>query len=198
MKPLHLNLASRPYRDYRPLYAVVVALSLLIAFLALKNIETYYEYINATRNTRQRIEKLDAEAAQERRRLEVARNQVASVDVVTLDQQTRFINAKLAERTFSWSELLDHLENVLADDVRLKSIAPSFQKSGVITLEMQFEAKTADGMIETINAFNATPAFSNPFPSSESQTESNTYTFGLEVEYQPAKPKVIQQTAVAR
>ncbi|HEX8151747.1 MAG TPA: hypothetical protein VF698_01420 [Thermoanaerobaculia bacterium] len=198
MKPLHLNLASRPYRDYRPLYAVVVALSLLIAFLALKNIETYYEYINATRSTRQRIEKLDADAAQERRRLEVVRNQLASIDVVALDQQTRFINAKLAERTFSWSELLDHLEDILADDVRIKTIAPSFQKSGLITLTMQFEAKTADGMIRTINAFNATPSFSNPFPNSETQTESNTYTFALQVDYQPQKPKVIQQTAVTR
>ena len=31
MKPLHLNLASRPYRDYRPVYAAVVVMSLLTA-----------------------------------------------------------------------------------------------------------------------------------------------------------------------
>ena len=31
VKPIHLNLASRPYRDYRPVYAVVVLMSLLIA-----------------------------------------------------------------------------------------------------------------------------------------------------------------------
>ena len=42
MKPIHLNLASRPYRDYRPVYAVVVLLSLATAFLMLNNIETYY------------------------------------------------------------------------------------------------------------------------------------------------------------
>ena len=41
MKPLHLNLASRPYRDYRPVYAAVVAMSLVTAFLMLNNVETY-------------------------------------------------------------------------------------------------------------------------------------------------------------
>ena len=35
MKPIHLNLARRPYRDYRPVYAVVVLASLLAAFLML-------------------------------------------------------------------------------------------------------------------------------------------------------------------
>ena len=39
MKPIHLNLAARPFRDYRPVYAAVVAISLLTAFLMLNNIE---------------------------------------------------------------------------------------------------------------------------------------------------------------
>jgi hypothetical protein len=42
VKPIHLNLAARPYRDYRPVYAVVVLLSLLTAFLMLNNVESNY------------------------------------------------------------------------------------------------------------------------------------------------------------
>ena len=42
MKPLHLNLASRPYRDYRPVYATVVVMSLVTAFLMLYPVETGY------------------------------------------------------------------------------------------------------------------------------------------------------------
>ena len=41
MKPIHLNLARRPYRDYRPVYAVVVLSSLLIAFLMISTIPTF-------------------------------------------------------------------------------------------------------------------------------------------------------------
>jgi hypothetical protein len=59
MKPLHFNLASRPYRDYRPLYTVVVASSLLIAFMMLNNIETYYRYIRDTKSTRAKIAEVE-------------------------------------------------------------------------------------------------------------------------------------------
>ena len=62
MKPIHLNLASRPYRDYRPVYAVVVVLSLLTAFLMLNNIETYYRYIRETNAANLLIGRRDSSA----------------------------------------------------------------------------------------------------------------------------------------
>ncbi len=68
MKPLHLNLASHPYRDYRPLYAVVVLASLLIAFMLLNNIETGYRYVRDTRTTRDKIAQIDQQAQAENRR----------------------------------------------------------------------------------------------------------------------------------
>ena len=117
MKTLHLNLASRPYRDYKPVYAVVVITSLAIAFLMLNNVETYYRYVSETQSTRAKIAQLDAEAEAEHRRAAAADAQLHNVDVVSLDTETRFINARLAERAFSWSELLDRLERVIPDDV---------------------------------------------------------------------------------
>ena len=44
MKPLHLNLATRPYRDYRPYIAVMVIGWLLVAVMALNNLDTWYRY----------------------------------------------------------------------------------------------------------------------------------------------------------
>lgn len=192
MKPLHLNLAARPYRDYRPLYAVVVTLSVLIAFLALKNIETYFEYVNATRSTRANIAKLDAQAAQERRRSEVLRNQLGTIDVGSLNRQARFVNARLAERTFSWSELLDRLEDVLADDVRIKSISPRIRDDGWVHLNLSCESKSTNGMIETINALHERPHFANPFPSNETLNDKGVYTFGISVDFRPSMVKVVR------
>jgi hypothetical protein len=191
VKPLHLNLASRPYRDYRPLYAVVVGLSLLIAFLALKNIETYYEYTRETQNTRARIAKLENDAMQEQRRTEIVNSQIGRIDVAALRSQTSFVNAKLAERTFSWSELLDRLEVVTADNVRITSITPRFDPSGNIKLALQCDAKSADGMIEMLDRFNANPQFSDPFPEDEVATE-NGYSFGITVQYRPTIARVVR------
>lgn len=186
MKPLHLNLASRPYRDYRPVYAVVVITSLLIAFLTLNNFDTWFRYKKDTQSTRTKIATIDAEAEKERQRADAVTAQLRGLDLVRLNTQTHFINSKLAQRTFSWSELLDRLEHVVGDDVRLVSIAPQFSDSGdVVKLQLRFEAKTPNGMIATIDKMNADPQFSNPFPSSQ-VSENNVYAFGLSVDFKPS------------
>ena len=59
MKPIHLNLASRPFRDYRPVYAAVVIMALLTAFLALNIVDTFLRYRTETKTTRANIAKLE-------------------------------------------------------------------------------------------------------------------------------------------
>jgi type IV pilus assembly protein PilN len=184
VKPLHLNLASRPYRDYRPVYAAVVVMSLIAAFLMLNNVETYYRYTRETRTTRAKIAALEAQTQQERQREESAQQRIKGLDLGRLAAQTKFVNAKLSERAFSWSTLLDELESVLADDVRLASISPRFAPDGTIDLSLEFLSKSADGMIRTINKMHADPQFRNPFPSRQAMIEGG-YAFSMTVQYVP-------------
>jgi len=184
VKPLHLNLASRPYRDYRPVYAVVVAMSLITAFLMLNNVETYYRYTRDTHSTRTKIASIEAQTQQERERERTVQQRTKGLDLGRLGAQTTFVNAKLAERAFSWSTLLDELESVLSDDVRLVSVAPTFGDNG-IQLSLDFVSKSANGMIKTVNRMNADPQFLHPFPSSQSAIEGGGYSFSLTVQYVP-------------
>jgi len=191
LKPLHLNLAANPYRDYRPVYAVVVVTSLLIAFLMLNNIDTYYRYVGETRNTRAKTAQLESEAAKQHRLAQAIDEKLKTIDAAALDRQTRFINAQIAERAFSWSELLDRLERIVPNDVRITSIQPSFSPNGLVHLEMACEAKNADGLVATINRFNGAPQFSSPFPHSERQLEHGGYQFGLGADYRPSIARVV-------
>jgi hypothetical protein len=194
VKPLHLNLAARPYRDYRPVYAAVVLMSLLTAFLMLNNIETWYRYKHDTQSTSGKIEAIESKIHEERQKQEIAQRRLRSLDLATLDAQTRFINAKLAERAFSWSTLLDELESVLPQDVRLITVGPTFNPDGSIQLALDFEAKGPNGMIMTINRMNADPQFSNPFPDQERLVEGGLYLFNLKVQYHPPalKPAIVR------
>ena len=198
MKPIHLNLAARPYRDYRPVYGVVVVLSLLTAFLMLNNVETYYRYVHETQATRARIAQVEEQTRVEARHEEAARNRLKGLDLSRLDEQTRFINAKLAERAFSWSRLLDELESILADDVRLLSVSPSFSDDGRIALGLSFQAKSADGMITTINRMNADPQFADAFPSTESKDDAGIYSFNLTAIYLPEQSGALKTLGVVR
>lgn len=193
MKPIHLNLASRPFRDYRPVYAVVVVSSLLIAFLMLNNVDTFIHYRQSTGSTRAAIADFEAQADLELRRAQAVDGQLRGLNLAALDKKTRFINTQLAQRAFSWSELLDHLENALAEDVRVVSIAPSFGDTGIVHLELNAEAKSADGMVNTITRLNREGSFANPFPKVEDAGEHGGFRFTLGVDYKPSAMKVVKQ-----
>lgn len=191
MKPLHLNLASRPYRDYRPVYAVVVVVSLLIAFMLLNNIETGVRYARDTRTTREKIAGIEQQTEAENRRAADAAQRLRGVNVKVLADQAQFVNARLAERAFSWSELLDQLERVLPDDVRIQSIAPSFSKEGLVHLTLDMVGKTDQSMIHTLDRLNRDPRFANAFPTSESKSNEG-YHFGIGVDYKPSISRAVE------
>jgi Tfp pilus assembly protein PilN len=188
VKPIHLNLASRPFRDYRPVYAVVVIMALLTAFLALNNVDTFLRYRTETKTTRANIAKLEEQIADEQRKAGTLTQRLRGVDLKLLASQTEFANAQLAERAFSWSELLDRLERVLPSDVRLQSVSPAFGKDGLVHLSMTCIAKTGDGLTATINRFNADPHFANAFPNNETlnEGEHREYRILLGVDYRPS------------
>lgn len=185
MKPIHLNLASRPFRDYRPVYAAVVLMSLLTAFLALNNVDTFLRYRTETKTTRTDIAKLDQQIAEEHRQAELLAQRLRGVDLKLLASQTEFANAQLAERAFSWSELLDRLERVLPTDVRLQSVTPTFDKDGLVHLSMNCITKTGEGLTATINRLNGDQHFANAFPTSETAA-AGEYRFMLGVDYRPS------------
>lgn len=192
MKPVHVNLAARPFRDYRPLYAVVVAVSLFIAFLALNNFDTYYRYIRDTKNTRNEIARIEAQIRQEHQRADVARRAIGTIDLISLSKESKFVNTQLAERAFSWSELLDRLEAVLPDSVRITSVSPQIAENGLVHLSLQCEGKSPDSMLTAINRLQRDSHFANPFPTGQDATGSG-YRFGLNVDYKPAMPRAVSR-----
>jgi Tfp pilus assembly protein PilN len=191
LRAIHLNLASRPYRDYRPVYVVVVLISLATAFLMLSNIDTYLKYVHETKTQRTKIEQLDAQTAQESQHADQLQSQVAGVNFKALNAEVKYVNSQLAERAFSWSELLDRLERVLPKDVRIATLAPSFDKNGAVRLDMSCVSKTADGLVDTINALNRDPAFSQPFPHSSETADGGVYSFSISVQYHPEVPRAV-------
>lgn len=191
MKPIHLNLAARPHRDDRPYIAVVVIGSLLIAYLTVTNFDTWYRYRNETQTTRAKIDSLQHQTEEEQRRTDELNQRLRAVDVKMLATQTQFANARLAERAFSWSELLDRLERVLPDNVRIDSVAPTFGKNGLVHLTLQCVAKNGDGLVTTIDRFNRDNHFANAFPANEDHTDQG-YRFNLGVDYRPSIARSVE------
>lgn len=191
MKPLHLNLAAKPYRDYRPYVTVMVLGWLVVAGMALMNLDTWLSYKHDTRTTSAEIDQLNRQITSEQQRTEAVNQTLLTVNVKQLTSQTKYVNARLAERAFSWSELLDRLERVLPDDVKLESIAPAFSPDGSVHLGLQCVGKSTDSMVRTIDRMNRDKSFANAFPGSEEHRD-NMYRFGLRADYRPSVTRVVQ------
>jgi type IV pilus assembly protein PilN len=189
VRALHPNLAARPYRDYRPVWAVAGAIILLTAALLAYNVQTAWRYFATTQETRGEIEKLEQEIAKERERTGALRQAVARFDTADLQSRSIFVNDRIAERAFSWSALLDDLESVLPNDVRLTRLSPSALRDGGYSISMECVAKSEDGMVNLIRRFFANPRFARPTPTSE-RVDEGQYAFTISVDYNPAAPGV--------
>lgn len=186
MKTIHLNLAAKPYRDYRPVYLTVAAMALVTLVLLGYNVVTGYEYLIETEQTRTEIADLEKETADERALASTLSERIDQIDLRTLDGQSRFINEQIRERAFSFSQLLDDLERTLPHDVRLRDLNPTFDDKGNIRLALSCQARKRDGMTDLLNNLYADPVFDDAFPTNERAETDGTYSFGVNVSYLPA------------
>ena len=192
MKPIHLNLAAKPYRDYRPYIAVMAIGWLLVALMALNNLDTWYRYQHDTKTTRDEIAALQRQTDLDTAKLQASQQRLRTINVALMTAQTRYVNSRLAERAFSWSELLDRLERVLPDDVRLLAINPSFNRTGLVHLNLNCAGKNGSSMVALIDHLNHDPHFARPFPTSEEKTDSG-YSFGIGVDFRPSIARPTEQ-----
>jgi Tfp pilus assembly protein PilN len=185
LKALHLNLASRPYHDRRPMTVTLLVLGALTALLTFNNVQTAYEYFANTETTRERIAVLESELNREQQALAASERQLAAVDVRRLNTQIAFINDQIAERAFSWSRMLDHLEAVLPRDVRVTRLSPSADKDGNFTLRLVCAARNERGLINLLDRLTADPHFTRAYPQIEAELEGGLQQFTLQVDYHP-------------
>ena len=186
MKSIHLNLASRPHRDYRPVYAAAAIGGALTLILMLYNLQTAYRYLVETRETRTEIAAIEQKVAGERERARELETTIAKVDIRTIGGQTEFINTQIEERAFSWSQLIDSLEDVVPEDVRLLNLNPTFDKEGVVQLNLSCAARDPDGMLDLLEQLLHDPRFGKAFPQSHRADGDGRYSFNVTVQYFPA------------
>jgi len=185
MKTIHLNLAAKPYRDYRPVYLTVAAMAVLTLILLGYNVVTGYEYLIETEQTRTEIASLEKETADERALAKQLAERIDRIDLRTLDRRSRFINQQIKERALSFSTLLDDLERTLPNDVKLTTLNPSVDDEGNVRLALSCISRKRDGMTDFLNRLYEDPSFEKAFPGSERSEEGGTFIFSIDVVYHP-------------
>jgi Tfp pilus assembly protein PilN len=216
MQPL--NVARRPFTNTRPVTRIALLLWLLGALLLLGNVSLFWNYLSGSGEKRAELGRLETQVANESQAVSRLDARLAGSGLDQQNLQVRFLNRRIAERTFSWSLLFDRLAEVLPDGVRLNRLAPSglvdkdardvneaqaqaqAQRDSRVTLTISGEAKSDEVTYRFVDNLFAHPAFEDPDISRESVAEDGLVKFEIKVMYLPsgtpqAAPIIIEEKA---
>ena len=185
MNSLDLNFASTPFRNKTPYYlGYGLGAALLVAFTAYNTLAffAYSESRDALASDysakKTRLERfyLDSTTMQE---------QVRKENIEAINARATFTNSLLEQRRFSWTDLLNSLEEVQPYGVRLLSLLPRIQEKGIL-----IDARAASRDLEDFYNFQhnllVDPRFRRVYPGGYTHSEeSGEYLFNVQFNYFP-------------
>jgi type IV pilus assembly protein PilN len=171
MLKMDINLASRPFVNHRKFYLAVLGLGLLLLLTTGWNLQRY-QYVRDHQKIAQvkfkecqaRLDTLQKEEAIIRARLHQGSN-AEFLDKIT------FLNLLIAQRTFSWTELLNDLESLLPANVQIASIRPRIAENQM-TIEIIANTRTNQDAIEFVANLENSGHFKNVHPIFEDITKT--------------------------
>lgn len=207
----HLNLARRPFVNARPVARVALILWLAGGLLLLGNVTLFYGYLSGSSEARAELAGKREAIDREQRKIGQLEARLAGLELEEQNEQVDFLNRKIAERAFSWSQLFDELAAVMPDDVRLMQLQPASiggddrpgarpstsgggsrsrrpeGSSDRVPLVLQIESKSPEALNQLVDNMFAHPAFDDPDFTREARDEENedVVRFDVRVTYLP-------------
>ena len=167
-----LNLARRPFRDYRlftVFVAILTAAALGVTFISVRGVVRRF---SVNESTQERIRALEDGIREAKAGTESLRKSLGAVDFKGVTGAAASINGLVERRSFAWSRILEHLETALPEDVRLVSLGLSGEPGrGGIRVRLACVTTARDGMLRAVTALDEDPAFSDILPGSFADEE---------------------------
>jgi len=171
---LRTNLATRPFYNERAIQLLLALAALLVVILTAFNAIRIFslsrqntELSSLVNRDRQEAQRLTREAQRIRAGINVEELQ-ATADAAGV------ANALIDQRTFSWTEFFNRIEETLPPDVMLTSVQPSFGREATI-IQMSVLGRQIEDIDEFMEKLEATGAFHDVLPTQEDTTDEGLH-----------------------
>jgi hypothetical protein len=176
------NLSSRPFYNERLVSMVVLGATLLGIALTIFNATSLYRLSGERSKQEAEEERSLNEAARITQSAQKFEQSLDRSNLLVLADATREANWLIDQRTFSWTEFLDHVEKTLPRDARLVSVAPRVERN-VFKIVMLINAKQQGDLETFLDALTATGAFKDILPQDTQRLEDGTLSITLQSTY---------------
>lgn len=213
-----LNLASRAFENRRPIRRLAVLIWSVAGFATALNLWLYHGYFSGSSEGRGDLQAIADQIREETTESRRLASELGSYDIEAQNEQVDFLNRKIADRTFPWGSLFDHLSEVLPRGVRLVSLAPAQpderqdrsrgsrsrrrrvldQEQDRVPLDINGEAEDSEQIAAFLDALFAHASFVSPVLRSESSSSAAGSRFSLQVDYLAKRrgaPRAVTQAA---
>ena len=154
-----INLATQPYEDSRRFYLQWGGLLLLLAIIAGVLISLAVRSHHASSDIARRVAQERSQIAEidrERAAAEAILNRPENRDV---RDKSRFLNALIARKAFSWTQVFSDLEKIVPPRVRVVSIHPAVNTQDQLEIHLDAIGDSRDKAIELVRRMEESPSF---------------------------------------
>jgi Tfp pilus assembly protein PilN len=177
------NLATQPFYNEGVIHRWLGIALLLIGAFTVQNAWQVVRYATGDRELQARTASDESRAA-ELRGAAAALSRTASQETSSqMRDDVATANQLIGQRTFSWTELFNHLEASLPRTVRITSIRPAVQAGPVRPLGITVVAQDEAAIDEFIQNLEDTGAFAEALARDEQVNESGEIEGAITVSY---------------
>ncbi len=202
LRPLELNLASRPFRNNTLLWLAHGVLAAAVVGSTAWNTVTFLETGQDLDDLRSNVGSVQNRLGQVEVQDRKIQSEIAKFDLKYLTTQTVRANQVIARKRLSWTRLFNLLESVQPYEVRMVSIRPVFgaglgrpgssvfaaaaRGEDVVPVNVEGSARDLKAFLEFERALIGDPHFDRVEPERTSFAKNGEVLFGLAFLYFPA------------
>jgi Tfp pilus assembly protein PilN len=183
---LQTNLSTRPFYNERLVHALLAVVGLLVAVVTAYNLSQVFVLSGLQAQMRARVTEFGDKAARLRDQAAGVRRSINGRELDAALSAAREANAIIERRAFSWTELFNHFEATLPDNVRIAAVRPRVDRDGVMTVTVSVVARNVEGIDTFIENLEKLKAFTGLLSREEFVNDDGLLQAAIEGRYEPA------------
>ena len=191
---LRTNLSTRPFYNERAVHLLLALAGVVVVVLTSFNAIRIFALSRQNTELSSLINRDHDEAQRLTREAQRIRAGINQKELEATANSAAVANSLIEQRTFSWTEFFNHIEETLPPDVMLTAVRPSFNDD-VTTIQMTVLGRRSEDLDEFMEKLEATGAFDSVLPAQRDTTDEGLDRLLVEAIYTGVLPEE-QGTAV--
>ena len=180
---LRTNLSTRPFYNERGIHTGLGVAAIVVVALTIFNLAQIVILTRRQSDLNSRAAAAETRANDLVVRANAVRRGLDPKELEQVSSAARESNSLIAQRLFSWTDLLNRVETTLPDEVRVTSIRPVADKDGTVIISMTAVGRRTEDIARFMENLEGTGAFADVYSRDESTTEDGLMQTAIEARY---------------